>query len=401
MEGKLLSAAIASRSAYDKIVTLDGADGLTEVAKQIWKRIAQYYSADVDATMVDLDILRERIVRAHPSHREIFESILDNLPSVSPPNVVEYVKENKLACLSLEIHAAIEKCANEKASELMRQWLQLYDVGFTEGGSSDDLFNVLTNVSAASLSEALQAGSKFKLYPLGLNKIVSGLLPGDHILVFAAPETGKSATGITLACGFAYSGLKVLYCGNEDPAMRMVGRIKSCLSGMTAAEMAENPKKADVIAAKRGYGNIIFKSLSPGSTDDIKRLCKHFKPDVCIVDQVLNLHLSGSKDPGNTERLEKVCQMLRTLYKETGILGISISQADDKARGKLMLGIENVYYSNIGVQGQVDVMIGVGMDKNFEAKSMRWLNVVKNKASGQHLGCRVRLDWRVSKLEDA
>lgn len=60
-----------------------------------------------------------------------------------------------------------------------------------------------------------------------------------------------------------------------------------------------------------------------------------------------------------------------------------------------------MYYSNIGVQGQADVMIGVGMDKNYESKGLRWLNVVKNKASGLHAGCRVKLNWPISKLEDS
>ena len=46
-------------------------------------------------------------------------------------------------------------------------------------------------------------------------------------------------------------------------------------------------------------------------------------------------------------------------------------------------------------------MIGVGMNSDFQSKGLRYLNVVKNKASGLHAGCRVRLNWPISKLEDA
>lgn len=401
MEAKILSAAIASRAAWQKVATLGGADDLTELAKQVWKRVSAYYEADCDAECVDMDVLRSRLHRDMPAHIEKFDSVLDNLPQVSAPNVVEYVKGNRLANLALKIHAALDKADTDTSADLMREYVTLKDVGFTEGTTDDELYAVVQNAKTQDLLTKLSDGGKFKLYPPALGKIIYDLMPGDHILVYAAPETGKSATAITMACGFAYSGLKILYIGNEDPQDRMILRMKCCLTGWPLDKVKAHPDKADSLAEKRGFGNIMFKSLSPGSTDDIERLCRRLKPDVCIVDQILNLHISGMKDPGPTEKLEKISQRLRTLYKDTGILGVSISQADQKSIGKLCLEIDNVYYSNIGVQGQADVMIGVGMNSDFQSKGLRYLNVVKNKASGLHAGCRVRLNWPISKLEDA
>lgn len=401
MEARVLAASIASRTAYQKVATLGGADSFTELARQVWKRISAYYEADSEVPCVDIDLLRAKLHRDFPNHMDKFDALLDNLPQVSPPNIVEYVKDAKLSCLALEVCAALDKADTAKSVDLMREYVSIYDVGFAESTTNDDLFTVMQGVKTEALTQKLSSGGKYKLYPPGLGKIVYDLMPGDHILIFAAPETGKSATAITMACGLANAGLRVLYIGNEDPADRMVMRMKACLSRMPVEILKQRPADADARASRAGFDNIIFKELSPGSTDDIKRLCLHFKPDVCVVDQILNLHISGMKDPGTTEKLEAISKVLRQLYKQTGILGISISQADQKAIGKLMLEIDNVYYSNIGVQGQADVMIGVGMDKNYESKGLRWLNVVKNKASGLHAGCRVKLNWPISKLEDS
>lgn len=401
MEAKVLAAAMASRTAYQKVCTLGGNEDFTELARQVWKRIAAYYDADGEAESVDKELLRIKLHRDHPNHMSQFDAVLDNLPTVSPPNIVEYVKDARLACLALSICAALDGGKGGDPVDLMREYITLNDVGFTESTTDDDLFKVSQGVSAKDLVEKLSAGSKYRLYPPGLNKIVFDLLPGDHIFIYAAPETGKSATAITLACGFAHTGLRVLYIGNEDPEDRMIMRMKACLSGMPTEQVKLHPDKADERAARAGFNNIIFKELSPGSTNDIERLCKRFKPDVCVVDQILNLHISGVKDPGPTERLEQVSKVLRMLYKKEGILGVSISQADAKAVGKLVLDIENVYYSNIGVQGQADVMIGVGMNKDYESKGLRWMAVTKNKAGGMHSGCRVKLNWPISKLEDS
>lgn len=400
MESKLLAAAIASRKAFESIRQLGVDADLTELGKQLWKRIAAYYEKDCEALHADTDLLLEQLVRAHPAHREKFEALISNLPTVSPPNVVDYCKEHRLSCLGLAIQNALDKSDSDKAAPLMEEYLTMQKVGFTSASGAVQGAKVYQGVPSSQLKEELNKGSGLKLYPTALGKIVYDLLPGDHILVYASPETGKSLTAITMACGFAYQGKKVLYIGNEDPAMRMIGRIKSCLSGMTKQQRDANLEECDRRARARGFDNIIFVELSPGTTDDVEGLIKEYKPDVCVVDQVLNLYLSGVKQPGEAEKLSHVCQRMRMLFKAEGVIGISVSQADEASIGKLQLGIKNVYYSNIAVQGHTDVMIGVGMDSNFEATGRRYLNVTKNKASGSHLGCTVRANFGISKLED-
>ena len=399
MEGRLLAAAIASRTAYDSIQQLGAHNDLTELGKQLWKRLAAYYERDISATSADTELLLEQLVRAHPAHQEKFEALISNLPSVSPPNVVDYCKEHRLSCLGLAIQNALDKSDSDKAGPLMEEYITLQKVGFTSKAGGIVGAKVYQGVSSHQLKEELNKGSGLKLYPSSLSKIVYDILPGDHILVYAAPETGKSLTAITMACGFAYQKKKVLYIGNEDPAMRMIGRIKSCLSGMTKEQRDANPDECDARAKARGFDNIVFVELSPGSLRDVEQLIAEHKPDVCVVDQVLNLSIGG-KEPSKTEMLEHVCQRLRMLYKSTGVIGVSISQASETAINKLQLSIKDVYYSNIGVQGQVDVMIGVGMNGDFEASGRRYLNVTKNKASGKHLGCTVRANFGISKLED-
>src|SRR5690606_32666023 len=73
-----------------------------------------------------------------------------------------------------------------------------------------------------------------KVYPESLNnKLDGGAAGGDHIVVFARPEAGKSAWVINAMGGFARQGAPGLYIGNEDRKDRIEGRIISNLSGMT------------------------------------------------------------------------------------------------------------------------------------------------------------------------
>jgi len=396
VEPKLIASAICSRKAFDTLTSLNVEEELSAIGKQVWKRLVAYYQRDPAAQAADSALILAALSREIPMHAEKFEAVFNNLPTdVSPSNVVDYYVSTKLSNLSLEIRGALEKSEVDKARSLMTSYDAVASGRIQE--TKEDDYDVAIGMSAHELVVAYKKGSEFVILPKELGDILAGLLPGDHILVYAPPEVGKSAVAINMAAGLANSGKRVLYIGNEDPKERMVSRFINRFSGLTLKEILDNPDRADAVAKKRGYDNLIFVKLSPGSLEDVKKLCLKYKPDVCIVDQLPNLRSAG-KEPGKTELLEHLAYHVRMFYAEHKILGISLSQADEKAIGKMMLTIKDVYYSNIGVQGQVDVMIGVGMTHDMAATGRRYLNVVKNKAGGEHRGLMVSIDTTLSKI---
>jgi hypothetical protein len=398
MEEKVLAAALQSRKAFDVVTKLEGEKTLTTLGKQVFKGIARYYKADDGATCADGQLVLEDMGRRHPAHREQFTRVFENLPKVSPANVVEFVKANVMEHISLEIRAALDKGDYEKASELMKQYTETETLGVEQAGSGKT-YRIMHRVNANDLMAPFKEGSQFKFLPDQLNELLDGVLPGDHILIYAPVNVGKSCLSYNMAFGFCRQGKRVLYIPNEGPEERNYIRGLNRFSGLTRKQIESHPDEADKRAMGRGFDNFYMVQLYPGSVDDIVRLVEEIKPDVCIVDQVINLNI-GTKEPSKTEKLEQVCYALRILYNKTKVLGVSVAQADEKAINKAVLEIKDVYYSNVGVQAQVDIMIGMGASKDMLATGERWIQVCKNKASGIHDGFRIRLNQQLSKLED-
>jgi hypothetical protein len=150
------------------------------------------------------------------------------------------------------------------------------------------------------------------------------------------------------------------------------------------------------LARKRGWDNLTFVHMSPGTVAQVQSLILEHKPDAVIIDQLSNLILGKGKEPEKTQLLEKLAYAMRMFYSRHKIAGISMAQADEKAIGKLYLTIKDVYYSNIGVQGQTDAMIGIGMNHEYDVMNRRVLNITKNKLGGEHKAIIVQLDKKIS-----
>lgn len=396
MESKVIAAAMQSRRAFEIACKLEADKNLTPIGAQIWKGIKHYYAQGTEADCVDSDIVLDQLRRRMPSHIEALEKAFSLLPKVSPANVVEYIKENNLDALSISIRGAMDKGNVDEVGKLLAQYQEVLSLKATDSVADD--FKVLNGSTAKELTEQYTTGNAFRFSPKQLNDILDGTIPGDHILIYAPVNVGKSALAIEMAYGFCKQGKRVLFIPNEGPVSRNMMRVKCRFAAMTRQQITDDPQAADARAKSQGWDNFFLCQLHPGSVDDVKRLCEKVKPDVCIVDQVINLHLGG-KEPSKTEKLEQVCYTLRMFYNETGILGISVAQADDKAINKAKLEIKDVYYSNVGVQAQVDIMIGLGAAAGWLDTGERWVQVTKNKASGIHTGFKTRLLQQISKLE--
>lgn len=397
MENKVLAAAMQSRRAFDIVCKLEADKNLSPLGTQIWKGIKQYYAQGKDAECADPEIVLSQLQRRLPGHVEPLAKAFELLPKVSPANVVEYVKENNLDALSISIRNAFDKGNVEEAAKLMEQYRAMAVLSLVEESGAAG-FEVLNGTSAEELTEQYTKGNAFVFSPRQLNDILDGTIPGDHILVYAPVNVGKSALAIEMAWGFCKQGKKVLFIPNEGPRSRNMARAKSRFCQMTRQQMQHDPKAANARAKSQGWDNFFLCQLYPGSVDDVIRLCEEIKPDVCIVDQVINLNF-GTKEPSKTEKLEQVCYALRMYYNKANILGVSVAQANADAVDKAVLEISDVYYSNVGVQAQVDVMIGLGAGKGWLASGERWVQVTKNKASGIHTGFKTRLLQQISKLE--
>lgn len=389
-EQRILSAMLTSRDAYNDIVGIREEGDFSEQGWMLVEEIDHFYENDREATYIDKDIVKDVIARKYPKASKIINSVIDNLEDVSVANVTdEYISLKKEA---LEHILADKLLAGEDYSDLMERLLSVDALEEHEESTvfiSTDIDDILSATSPDNL---------IRVHPDSLNeRLDGGAIPGTQIAIYAPTEVGKSMMSINMLCGFLRDGRKCLYCGNEDPSRSMLLRIFNNLTGLTKEEIRANPREATRVAKKNGYDNLIFKELTPGSLREVRTLIERYEPEVVFIDQMANMECRSSS---KVEKNEILACGLRAMAKKYNLVMVIVHQASDDAYGKNILEKNHMYYSNVGVQGQMDVMIGIGMDASYAQQDLRMLCLTKNKLSGNHENFPVKVIPELSFVED-
>lgn len=397
MEQKILGGMIASREMWSTIIPHIEAKEFSPEGALILEKINEYYNTDGQAGQVDRDILAARIERSVQSNKlsKALIGILRNLPSdVSGINLVREVLGLKAHNTGLRLAARLAAGKHDdETSRLMGEYneLALKD-GFTKEEEED-----YQNVSITELlAKHFDRSKLIQIWPPELNnQLDGGAKPGHHVLVFAPTEMGKTLFVLNMVAGFLKQNLKVLYVGNEDTPPDIIMRLASRLTGMTKHEIEADPKRAEEILARRNWGNFILSSLAPGTFPQINRLVDTYKPVVVILDQLGNISVTSDNAVAGLERAAKDA---RALAKKRKVLVVSVAQAADSASGKRYLDRGDVHNSNIGIPGQIDLMIGLGADAEMEGRNLRVISLAKNKLSGDHTPITITIDPTLSKV---
>ena len=395
MESQILAAVSQSREAFDNVLVLDVDEDFSDKAKIVWKLIKEYYGQDENAYSIDTTILKSQLKRQYPKHAEQLSNFLDDCgdDEVSVANLVKEVYEVKLDHMTDRIASCMVAKQYEEADKLLEVYRRLRD---DEVVASHEAAKVIQGISAAELMARTQQDNLIKVLPTSLNRaILGGVLPAHHIVVFASTDLGKTLFAVNMSYGFLKQGLKVLYIGNEDPGEDIITRLLTRMTGMEVDEIRRNPSKADDLAAKRGYANFILAETNPGTEAEIRSLIEEYEPNVLIVDQIRNLDM---RESNKVLQLERAAQMMRNIGKKYNVLPISFTQAGDSATGKIILSRGDIDYSNVGIPGTADVLIGIGASEEMEMRGDRMLTLVKNKRGGNKDPIRVKFDHRLSKV---
>jgi KaiC/GvpD/RAD55 family RecA-like ATPase len=206
---------------------------------------------------------------------------------------------------------------------------------------------------------------------------------------------GKTLFVVNAVAGFLKQGLTCLYIGNEDPAADLLMRIISRLTGMNKQEVQDDPARAQALLDKRNYDKLVMAPLAPGNFRQIDKLVEKYKAAVVVLDQLRNIDVDSEN---RTQALEKAATGGRNLAKSKSVLVVSVTQAADSASGKTVLSRGDVDGSNVGIPGQIDLMIGIGATEEMERINHRVLSFPKNKISGRHEPIPIQIDPLLSKV---
>jgi replicative DNA helicase len=245
--------------------------------------------------------------------------------------------------------------------------------------TTDDLHELLAQASDESRW-------KFNINQLSRN--VYGLGPSEFMIIFARPETGKSALAVSLCAapdGFCQQGAKVLYIGNEEATRRTKLRAIQSFTGMTTTDIQANPD----LASSRYLAirdRLIMKDAQEWDMNMLDGYVTRIKPDILVVDQLDKVNIAGQFG-GTHEKLREIYRQARELAKrhECGI--IAVSQASAEAEGRVRLDFSMMENSRTGKAAEADLICGVGKSSGEDDDGpdpTRFLQISKNKLSGWH-----------------
>jgi archaellum biogenesis ATPase FlaH len=396
-EKHVLSSVIKSREAYNAIADHVQSTDLSEQGWLIWQRIAAFYGlADSETTRCDGELLAADVSRqvSANTHKEMFEALVLGLVEfdTSPANVVDDLLATKREVAGQLLASAL--LTGGKVNGLLDTYQSVMAMESFDEASVPEVrqgFSVTELCTTGFDPEGL-----IQLYPTSLNdRMDGGVKPGHHIVVFGRPEMGKTLLVIELMAGFLRQGLTTLYIGNEDPIDDINMRVINRLTQMNKFDVLNDPARADARAREANYELLIMASLAPGTVREITGLIDTHAPDVLVLDQLRNLDM---KNDNRVLALEEAARQAREWAKRYSCVVVSVTQAGDSAEGKAVLDMGDVDWSNTGIPGACDVIIGIGANEKNKQRGEIVISLPKNKVSGKHEFFPVLIDPALSQL---
>jgi len=392
MESKILSSIIQDRESFNKLSKLDIKDSFSDPAKFIYEIVCDFYDKDTSISFVDLELVEKRIERELPKQIELYRGILKTLnETTSSANLLEEVIALKKDSVARLLSSILLTPKRSGALDLMEEYKNVEE--FNMKGDDDE--SLLASTKVSDIVEALKNQNRIKLWPKALQEATGGAMRGNNVLVFGRPEVGKSLFIINMVGGLLHDGYKVLFIENEDPAKATMSRIVCRLAEKHIIDVIEDPDAAESLIKTKGYDNLILKSLSPGTFRDIQSLIDHHGVDVVVINQLRNIWVGKES---RVEQMEIAATSARNLAKKNDILVIGVTQAGDSGTNKLRLEMGDIDFSNTGMPAQMDLIIGIGSNEEYDGKSWRMISLPKNKLSGEHLYFPVLIDTKINKI---
>ncbi len=264
----------------------------------------------------------------------------------------------------------------------------------------DQIDSVTDNIG--ELINQLNVTTKWKFNLAQLKDNIGGVGDGNLMIVFARPETGKTAFWVSLVAapyGFAEQGAKVHAFINEEPAVRTQMRAISSYTGYNKDQIISNLQKAhqDWVKVK---DNIKMLDIVDFTIQDIDRHCELHKPDIIVIDQLDKINITGTY-ARTDEKLRAIYTGAREIAKRRKCVVIAVSQASADAHNRDFISFDMMENSKTGKAAEADLIIGIGRNASIDRDNInRTLCISKNKITGWHGEPSCRLFREISRYDD-
>lgn len=395
----LLLAAVRSRAVFELLRTHDARREIKGDASlgALWRAIDSFYSNDQEAQAASGEAVYA-LASEHcidDKQRDKVRAVLDAESDLNETNALEALRAEARSRLRLEMADALLSHDDEDYQRLLGEYQAV--------GTLKEAIHEVVTITADGLTA--DVGEKFAVAPPALNRALGGgMRRGQTLLLFGRPGSGKTLVAMNVVYGFLAQGLRVLYIGNEEAIRMLQLRLLSRMSGVAlrdlehtnTAKAAEYIRKAVAIAEGRKSDNCKFVH---GVThySDVEKLIDDTGADVVVIDQVRHMR-SANGDAGLTSELEYAARELRDVANRKQVIGIGISQAGAEAEGRAVLRLTDLDSSKTGVQGALEVIVGIGVNEQLIAQNSRVLSICRNKVSGIITHFQASVDEQTTKI---
>ena len=368
---------------------LGSADDFTDRGQALWGVLREHYEADPELESAHRDVLQGQLRTRFPRLGNDFDAMLGGLdPSPPVENLIDLLVSSRQSALEREMAVALV----EGQSSLFETLLSTYRA--CEG--LDLTTDTLVGVDPTELLAVVEAGNRIPILPAHLSPhIRGGLLPGHNCLIYGRPEIGKSALALNCARHASEADFRVGYWENEDPIVTTQLRMVQAICNATEEQVrVHGGRYRSVLEAAGYYDRIFFRESPDGSIAEIEAWVEQNQLDLVIINQMVNLRTQGDN---RVLELSNIARGQRALAKRQGCAVIGVAQAGESAIGRSILRLQDLEWSNTGVQATLDLMLGVSA---LEAHPMqRTLSLCKNKLAGNHDTLVLNFDPQRSRVE--
>ena len=330
-------------------------------------------------------------------HTDVYNPALTRAAKTNFLNLIEDIKSENIPNIDVASDILDSVYKRSLAHKIAIEATNIYNGGDSNFSTIQNLIDSVQNEvqedsetvtdDIHTLIKEIDADTQYKFGDIpDLRRLVKGVGRGNLVIVFARPETGKTAFWVSLVAnrnGFASQGAKVHALVNEEPAVRTQMRLISCWTGMTKDEIVN-----DVDKAKEEWNkiksNVKILDTVDWDLDQIDSHCKTHKPDILVVDQLDKVSISGSF-ARTDEKLRAIYTGAREIAKRNDCCVVAVSQAAAEAHGRTELSFDMMENSKTGKAAEADLIIGIGQQNTVDSEStLRTLCVSKNKITGWH-----------------
>lgn len=244
--------------------------------------------------------------------------------------------------------------------------------------STDEFKFVTDDLNELFNNHANKRGLRWRLKCL--NNSLGSLRTGDFGFIFARPETGKTtflASEISEMCKQADA--PVLWFNNEEQGEKVMRRFYQAVLGLTEKELFSDIDKHKAEFSRLTNGNFRLIDEASLTKGYIEKVIKQTQPSLVIFDQIDKI--KGFDADRKDLAMGMIYQWAREIAKTYAPV-IAVCQADGTGEGVKWLTMGHVADAKTAKQAEADWILGIGKSNDEGFEYMRYLNISKNKLSG-------------------